>query len=197
MLRGAVSLPSDLHSRLHAESVYFKAMLTGEGKVFFEAREPQPQDADTEFDLEGRSGRRGCNKRPCKSPNLPDSHTIPEFATVPGLFTCFDKEGRVLQRFPYDATTRVTIPSRRGNQDMLCKVVVSEPLFDAVLRELQCLLTIAALDPAANTPLARAPKLLALVRSSDHGGVIGLVETCATRTYTLQDGPGQGRCHST
>lgn len=68
---------------------------------------------------------------------------------------------------------------------MLCKVAVSEPLFDAVLRELQCLLTIAALDPAANTPLARAPKLLALVRSSDHGGVIGLVETYVPHAHTL------------
>lgn len=185
MLHGGISLPSDLYSRLHTECLYFKAVLTGEGKVFFEAREHRPQDADAQFDLARRSGRRGCDQKPCNSPDLPDSHVILDLATAPDLFICFDKEISVLERFLYDEITRVIIPSRRGSQEMLCKVAVSEPLFDAVLRELQCLLTIAALDPAANTPLARAPKLLALVRSSDHGGVIGLVETYVPHAHTL------------
>ncbi|KAH6657246.1 hypothetical protein BKA67DRAFT_655521 [Truncatella angustata] len=93
ILHGGVSLPNDLHSRLHPESLYFKVLWTGDGEVLFEARDLQPQDADTQFDL------CGCNKRQRRSPDLPDLHFIPDLDTVPDTFTCFDSEVNVLERF--------------------------------------------------------------------------------------------------
>ncbi|KAI1872506.1 hypothetical protein JX265_005386 [Neoarthrinium moseri] len=102
------------------------------------------------------------------------------------VFTCVDKEIIVLKRFERDRITKVKIPLYGGSQKMVCKVATSEDTAHAILREIQCLQIIAAAD--LKTPLTRIPKLLRIVRSSDHGvGVIGLVETYVPHTGTLSD----------
>ncbi|KAH9985079.1 hypothetical protein F4779DRAFT_612205 [Xylariaceae sp. FL0662B] len=180
-----ISLPCDLHSRLHADSLYFDAVVEGDEVVSFTSREPHPQDEELQFDLARGSGRCRCGTTPCRSPDLPDAHVGLGLDTVRSIFTCFDEEVQVLQRLQLDQITRVTIPSRSGSQEMLCKVATNEYVFEAVFRELQCLLIVAGIDQASSSPLARIPKLLGIIRSSDHGGIIGLVETYVPHTEDL------------
>jgi serine/threonine protein kinase len=115
---------------------------------------------------------------------------------VTDMPTYLDTEVIVLETLLSDNIMRIAIPKSGSNQEMLRKVATSPMSAAAVFRELQCLLMVAAVCPTIirpGTASPRIPKPLGIVRSSDHGGVIGLVETFIPHTHTEESSKEEGK----
>jgi serine/threonine protein kinase len=74
--------------------------------------------------------------------------------------------------------SKVEVPESGLSDPMICKVALDwHNSFSSTLREFQCLLAVSNANPSPSSPLSRIPKLMGIVRSSVHGGIIGLLET--------------------
>jgi hypothetical protein len=179
-----VVLPRNLCSIVSPNPLYYK-LVPGKGRHSSLVERPrQHEDGFQDYDLAGPIDDRNCLlghacSDPCTKPNaLPHKHAplfpdggrpVPEY---------LDTDVMVVEKICGRYIAKVVVPEARLDEPMICKVVIDPyQTFNAVLREIQCLLAIANHNPPATSPLSRVPKLIGIVRSSVHGGVIGLLES--------------------
>ncbi|KAI1268157.1 hypothetical protein F5Y18DRAFT_424485 [Xylariaceae sp. FL1019] len=129
--------------------------------------------------------------QPCSRPASPSLHATLDLDTIPNLPTYLDTEIIVVQKYLSPHVVKVLVRRNGNDAEMVCKFATTEMTACATYRELQSLLIITtAIEQARaikSDALRRIPKLLGIVRSSDHGGVVGMVESFIPHQGTLQD----------
>ncbi|KAB5580801.1 hypothetical protein GE09DRAFT_1083707 [Coniochaeta sp. 2T2.1] len=153
------------------------------------AHVPRRWDFTAPFDLARPGGwcpANECNHHdgiPCRRSPTPNLHAALALEAVPDVETYLDTEIVVLERLQWDNILKVAVPWAGSEQEMVCKVATGLPSAWSTFREFQCLIRITAAATAgaasgiSTAAVARIPRLLGIIRSSDHGGVIGLLET--------------------
>ncbi|KAM0276834.1 hypothetical protein ACHAQH_006369 [Verticillium albo-atrum] len=149
-------------------------------KHILDTTKGHPADANTQFDLARPGG--WCpvshgSEIPCPRAASPDLHSTLALHGVPNIPTYLDTEVFIMKRILTNIA-KVSIPNVR--RDMICKFATSDMSACGVFRELQSLLILAAAYPDSTGPdargIPRTARLLGIIRSSDHGGVVGMVE---------------------